>query len=57
MAVDPYALEVTNSVGNGVICDADGFDFVTQLGAVLAMRTIGYLLGIPESDQQVDANH
>ena len=33
--------------------DADGFDFVTQLGAVLAMRTIGYLLGIPESDQQM----
>ena len=33
--------------------DADGFDFVTQLGAVLAMRTIGYLLGIPESDQQI----
>ena len=33
--------------------DLDGFDFVTQLGAVLAMRTIGYLLGIPESDQQV----
>lgn len=25
--VDPYALEVTNSVGNGVICDADGFDW------------------------------
>jgi cytochrome P450 len=33
--------------------DVDGFDFVTQLGAVLAMRTIGYLLGIPEVDQQV----
>jgi len=33
--------------------DHDGFDFVTQLGAILAMRTIGYLLGIPESDQQV----
>ncbi len=33
--------------------DLDGFDFVTQLGAVLAMRTIGYLLGIPEADQQV----
>lgn len=33
--------------------DLDGFDFVAQLGAVLAMRTIGYLLGIPESGQQV----
>ena len=33
--------------------DVDGFDFVTQLGAVLAMRAIGFLLGIPESDQQV----
>jgi cytochrome P450 len=32
--------------------DADGFDFVANLGAILAMRTIGYLLGIPESHQQ-----
>ena len=30
----------------------DGFDFVTDLGAVMPMRVIGMLLGIPEDDQQ-----
>jgi cytochrome P450 len=40
---------------------ADGFDFVTDLGALMPMRVIGMLLGIPEEDQQgirdrVDAN-
>ena len=28
------------------------FDFITDLGAQIPMRTIGYLLGIPEQDQQ-----
>jgi cytochrome P450 len=28
------------------------FDFVVDLGAVMPMRTIGYLLGIPEQDQE-----
>ncbi len=32
--------------------DADGFDFVRDLGAMMPMRTIGYLLGIPEDGQQ-----
>uniref|UniRef100_A0A5Q5BK16 Cytochrome P450 n=2 Tax=unclassified Mycobacterium TaxID=2642494 RepID=A0A5Q5BK16_MYCSS len=32
--------------------DAEGFDFVTDLGAIMPMRTIGYLLGIPEEGQQ-----
>jgi cytochrome P450 len=32
--------------------DADGFDFVADLGAFMPMRTIGYLLGIPEEGQQ-----
>jgi cytochrome P450 len=32
--------------------DADGFDFVADLGAIMPMRTIGYLLGIPEDAQQ-----
>jgi cytochrome P450 len=31
---------------------AGGFDFIADLGAPMPMRTIGYLLGIPESDQQ-----
>jgi cytochrome P450 len=29
-----------------------GFDFIGDLGAQMPMRTIGYLLGIPESDQE-----
>jgi cytochrome P450 len=29
---------------------ADGFDFVGDLGASMPMRTIGYLLGIPEDE-------
>jgi cytochrome P450 len=31
---------------------AGGFDFVHDLGAVMPMRTIGMLLGIPEQDQE-----
>ncbi|MCK9898158.1 cytochrome P450 [Frankia sp. AgB32] len=29
-----------------------GFDFIRDLGAQMPMRTIGYLLGIPEADQE-----
>ena len=29
-----------------------GFDFITDLGAQMPMRTIGWLLGIPEEDQE-----
>ena len=32
--------------------DADGFDVIADLGAFMPMRTIGYLLGIPEDGQQ-----
>jgi len=38
-SLDPY-------VGSG------GFDFITDLGAQMPMRTIGLLLGIPEQDQE-----
>jgi cytochrome P450 len=34
------------------LLDLDGFDFVADLGAVMPMNTIGYLLGIPEEGQQ-----
>lgn len=33
--------------------DTDGFDFVTDLGAIMPMQTIGYLLGIPEEGQRL----
>ncbi len=32
--------------------DSDGFDVIADLGAQVPMRTIGMLLGIPESDQE-----
>jgi cytochrome P450 len=31
---------------------AGGFDFIENLGAMVPMRTIGYLLGIPEDSQE-----
>jgi cytochrome P450 len=31
---------------------AGGFDFIADLGAQMPMRTIGFLLGIPEADQE-----
>ncbi|ANI39280.1 cytochrome P450 [Mycolicibacterium vaccae] len=34
------------------LLDGDAFDFVTDLGAIMPMRTIGYLLGIPEEGQE-----
>jgi cytochrome P450 len=34
------------------LMSSGGFDFVGDLGAQMPMRTIGYLLGIPESDQE-----
>ncbi len=34
------------------LLDCDGFDMVVDLGAIMPMRTIGYLLGIPEDEQQ-----
>ncbi|KRD20622.1 cytochrome [Mycobacterium sp. Root265] len=35
------------------IVGSDRFDFVVDLGAIMPMRTIGYLLGIPEDAQQL----
>ena len=32
--------------------DSEDFDFVSDLGAIMPMRTIGFLLGIPEEGQQ-----
>ena len=34
------------------LVDRDGFDFVVDLGAIMPMQTIGYLLGIPEDGQK-----
>ena len=34
-----------------------GFDFVADLGAQMPMRTIGFMLGIPEEDQETIRQH
>jgi cytochrome P450 len=34
------------------LISAGGFDFIADLGAMMPMRTIGYLLGIPEDNQE-----
>jgi cytochrome P450 len=36
---------------------AGGFDFIADIGATMPMRTIGFLLGIPESDQETIRDH
>jgi cytochrome P450 len=36
---------------------AGGFDFIADLGAMVPMRTIGLLLGIPESEQENLRDH
>ncbi|WP_395312034.1 cytochrome P450 [Mycobacterium sp. AMU20-3851] len=36
---------------------SDSFDMVVELGAIMPMRTIGYLLGIPEDAQQRIRDH
>ena len=33
------------------LADSDRFDFISDIGAQIPMRTIGYLLGIPEQNQ------
>jgi cytochrome P450 len=34
------------------LADADGFDFVRDIGAQVPMRVVGMLVGIPEGDQE-----
>jgi cytochrome P450 len=56
MAIEPKMREFCAQsldplVGSG------GFDFIRDLGAQMPMRTIGMLLGIPESDQETIREH
>ena len=50
MALEPQVREFTVRALDRV-AGAGRFDFVHDLGALIAMRTIGLLLGIPEKDQ------
>jgi cytochrome P450 len=50
-AIEPKVREFCHRTLDPLV-GAGHFDFVADLGAVMPMRTIGYLLGIPEQDQE-----
>jgi cytochrome P450 len=50
-AIEPKIREFTARCLDPLV-GADRFDFIRDLGAQMPMRTIGYLLGIPEEDQE-----
>jgi cytochrome P450 len=50
LAVESLVREFCTSELDPLI-GAGGFDFIADLGAMMPMRTIGYLLGIPEEHQ------
>ena len=49
-ALEPKVREFCNRSLDPLV-GRDGFDFITDLGAEMPMRTIGMLLGVPEADQ------
>src|SRR5947209_4491249 len=49
-AIEPTVREFCAATLDPLV-GGDGFDFIEHLGAVMPMRTIGMLLGIPEADQ------
>ncbi|OBI24905.1 cytochrome [Mycobacterium sp. E1386] len=49
-AIEPLAREFCRRALEPLIGE-DTFDFIADLGALMPMRTIGYLLGIPEESQ------
>lgn len=49
-AIEPKVREFTVQLLDPLV-GSGGFDFITDLGAEMPMRTIGMLLGIPEADQ------
>jgi cytochrome P450 len=56
MAVEPMAREYCSRALDPLIGESK-FDFIAHLGAWMPMRVIGYLLGIPEQDQEAIRNH
>ncbi len=51
MAIEPKVREFCAQTLDPLV-GAGGFDLISDLGAQMPMRTIGMLLGIPESDQE-----
>jgi cytochrome P450 len=50
-AVEPNARAFCSDALDSLV-GASGFDFIAHIGALMPMRVIGYLLGIPEQDQE-----
>jgi cytochrome P450 len=50
-AIEPLVRQFCARVLDPLV-GSGGFDFVKDLGASMPMRTIGYLIGIPEEDQE-----
>jgi len=55
-AIEPLARQFCASVLDPLV-GSSHFDFISDLGAWVPMRTIGYLLGIPEEDQAAIRNN
>ena len=57
-ALEPQVRQFCARTLDGLV-GADGFDFVADLGAIVPMRVIGMMLGIPEADQDAisEAGH
>jgi cytochrome P450 len=55
-AVEPKAREFCSRALDPLV-GTSGFDFIAHIGALMPMRTIGHLLGIPEQDQEAIRNH
>ncbi len=51
LAIEPKVREFCAQALDPLV-GSGGFDFIADLGAQMPMRTIGMLLGIPESDQE-----
>jgi cytochrome P450 len=49
-AIEPLTREFCARALDPLV-DSDRFDFISDIGAQIPMRTIGYLLGIPEQNQ------
>ncbi len=55
-AIEPLTRQFCERALNPLV-GSDGFDFIADLGALIPMRTIGYLLGIPEQGQELIRNN
>ncbi|HET6737158.1 cytochrome P450 [Mycobacterium sp.] len=55
-AIEPLAREFCSRALDPLIGSGE-FDFIAHIGALMPMRTIGYLLGIPEQDQEAIRDH